>query len=46
MDTFDRLVEDDLKKSATIVASFVFHTSERAEKLPRKEMPKAAAPRQ
>ncbi len=40
MDTFDRLVEDDLKKSATIVASFVYHTSERAEKLPRKEMPK------
>jgi len=39
MDTFDRLVEDDLKKSATIVASFVYHTSERAEKLPRKAMP-------
>ncbi|RZK55756.1 MAG: M20/M25/M40 family metallo-hydrolase, partial [Pedobacter sp.] len=45
-DTFDRLVEDDLKKSATIVASFVYHTSERAEKIPRKEMPKPAAPRQ
>lgn len=45
-DVFDRLVEDDLKKSATIVASFVYHTSERAEKLPRKEMPKPAAPRQ
>lgn len=39
-DTFDRLVEDDLKKSATIIASFVYHTSERAEKLPRKAMPK------
>ena len=46
MDTFDRLVEDDLKKSATIVASFVYHTSERAEKLPRKEMPKPQPPRQ
>lgn len=45
MDTFDRLVEDDLKKSATIVASFVYHTSERADKLPRKELPKPA-PRQ
>lgn len=45
-DVFDRLVEDDLKKSATIVASFVYHTSERAEKLPRKEMPKPAPPRQ
>lgn len=44
-DTFDRLVEDDLKKSATIVASFVYHTSERAEKLPRKEMPKPAPSR-
>lgn len=46
MDTFDRLVEDDLKKSATIVASFVYHTSERTEKLPRKEMPKPAPVRQ
>jgi carboxypeptidase Q len=36
---------DDLKKSATIVASFVYNTSERAEKLPRKPMPKPAAPR-
>lgn len=45
-DTFDRLDIDDLKKSATIVASFVYHTSERAEKLPRKEMPKPAASRQ
>lgn len=44
-DTYDRLVEDDLKKSATIVASFVYHTSERAEKLPRKELPKPAPPR-
>lgn len=46
MDTYDRLVEDDLKKSATIVASFVYHTSERAEKLPRKEMPKPVSIRQ
>jgi len=44
-DTFDRLVEDDLKKSATIIASFVYHTSERAEKLPRKPMPKPAGGR-
>jgi hypothetical protein len=44
-DTFDRLVEDDLKKSATIIASFVYHTSERAEKLPRKPMPKPAPSR-
>ncbi len=45
MDTFDRLDLDDLKKSATIVASFVYHTSERAEKLPRKPMPAPPAPR-
>ncbi len=44
-DTYDRLVEDDLKKSATIIASFVYHTSERAEKIPRKELPKPVAPR-
>lgn len=46
MDTYDRLVEDDLKKPATFVASFVYHTSERAEKLPRKAMPMPTAPRQ
>ena len=40
-DTYDRLVEDDLKQAATIVASFVYHTAQRAEMLPRKEAPKA-----
>ncbi len=45
MDTYDRLVEDDLKQAATIVASFVYHTSERAEKIPRKELPKPAPAR-
>ena len=44
-DVFDRLDGEDLKKSATIVASFVYHTSERAEKLPRKAMPTPQAPR-
>ncbi|PST84838.1 peptidase M28 [Pedobacter yulinensis] len=41
-DTYDRLVEDDLKQAATIVASFVYHTSERAAMLPRKELPPVA----
>jgi hypothetical protein len=41
-DTYDRLVEEDLKRSATIVASFVYHTSERAAQIPRKELPKPA----
>ena len=36
MDHWDHLVEDDLKQAATIIASFVFHTSQRDEKLPRK----------
>ncbi|WPU93944.1 M20/M25/M40 family metallo-hydrolase [Mucilaginibacter sabulilitoris] len=40
-DTYDRLIEDDLKQAATIVASFVYNTSERAEMIPRKELPKA-----
>ncbi|SEN10676.1 Peptidase family M28 [Mucilaginibacter gossypiicola] len=39
-DTYDRLVQDDLKQAATIVASFVYHTSQRAEMIPRKELPK------
>ncbi|RZK13411.1 MAG: M20/M25/M40 family metallo-hydrolase, partial [Pedobacter sp.] len=37
MDTYDRLVEDDLKQSATIVASFVYNTSQREAQIPRKE---------
>jgi carboxypeptidase Q len=43
MDTYDHLVPEDLKQAATIVASFVYNTSQRNEKLPRKEMPKAQA---
>lgn len=45
MDTYDRLVEDDIKQAATIVASFVYNTSERAAKMPRKDLPKPPAPR-
>ncbi len=45
MDTYDRLIEDDLKQAATIVASFVYHTAQRAEMLPRKELPKPQASR-
>jgi hypothetical protein len=39
-DTFDRLSEDDLKQAATIVASFVYNTSQRQEMIPRVELPK------
>jgi carboxypeptidase Q len=40
MDTYDHLVPDDLKQAAVIVASFVYNTAQRDEKIPRKELPK------
>jgi hypothetical protein len=40
-DTYDKLSEDDLKQAATIVASFVYHTSQRDQMIPRKDLPKA-----
>jgi hypothetical protein len=39
-DTYDKLSEDDLKQAATIVASFVYNTTQRDEMMPRKELPK------
>ncbi|CAM4156510.1 Peptidase family M28 [Pedobacter westerhofensis] len=42
-DTYDRLNEDDLKQAATVVAAFVYYTSQRDEMMPRKELPKPAA---
>ncbi|HMR92497.1 MAG TPA: M20/M25/M40 family metallo-hydrolase [Chitinophagaceae bacterium] len=39
MDSYDHLIADDLKQISTIVASFVYHTAMRDEKLPRKELP-------
>jgi len=39
-DTYDKLSEADLKQAATIVASFVYNTSQREEMIPRKELPK------
>lgn len=40
MDTYERLVIDDLKQMATIIASFVYNTAQRDEKLPREELKK------
>lgn len=40
MDTYDHLVPADLKQASVIVASFVYQTAQREEKLPRKDMPK------
>lgn len=37
-DTYERLVIDDLKQMAVIVASFVYNTAQRDAKLPRKSM--------
>jgi Zn-dependent M28 family amino/carboxypeptidase len=37
-DLYDRLQEDDLKKNAVIVATFVYLTANRDEKLPRKQV--------
>ncbi len=43
MDTYERLVMDDLKQMAIIVASFVYNTSQHNEKLPRKPLPAAGS---
>ncbi len=39
-DVYDHLSIDDLKQAATIIASFVYHTAMRDEKLPRKPLAK------
>ena len=36
MDVYDRLVADDMKHNAMIVAAFVYLAANRDEKLPRK----------
>jgi len=38
MDNYDHLVPEDLQQAATIIASFVWHTAQRDEKLPRKPL--------
>jgi Zn-dependent M28 family amino/carboxypeptidase len=43
MDTYERLQEEDLKQAAVIVASFVYHTAMRDQKLTRKTLPAAKA---
>ena len=39
VDTYDHLDADDLKQSAVILASFIWHAANRDEPLPRKPMP-------
>jgi hypothetical protein len=38
-DVYDRIQEDDMKQAAVIMASFVYNTAMRDEKLPRKALP-------
>ena len=40
MDNYDRLQPDDVMKNAVIVATFVYQTANRDQKLPRKPLPK------
>ncbi|PWT99434.1 MAG: peptidase M28 [Bacteroidetes bacterium] len=39
MDDYDHLSPDDLKQASTIIAAFVYLSSVRAEKIPRKPLP-------
>lgn len=40
MDVYDRALESDLIQASMVMASFVYHTAMRDEKLPRKPLPK------
>ena len=44
MDVYERIQATDMMRNAVIVASFVYNTANRDEKLPRKPLPKPAAP--
>jgi hypothetical protein len=39
MDVWDRIQADDMKQASVIIASFVYHTAMRDQKLPRKPLP-------
>jgi len=43
VDTYEYVIEDDLKQSAVIVASLIYHVAMRDVKLPRKPLPKPQA---
>jgi len=42
VDTYDHLVRDDLVQSATVLATFLWHTANRDDMMPRKPMPRPA----
>jgi carboxypeptidase Q len=41
MDVYDHVLEDDLKQSAAVAASFIYQAAMRNEKLPRKALTSA-----
>src|SRR5207302_966869 len=44
MDVYERIQPNDMMRNAVIVATFVYHTANRDEKLPRKPLPKPLPP--
>ena len=49
LDTYERIVEDDVKKSAIAIAAAVYHLAMRDEQLPRfskEDMPRRPQPQQ
>ncbi len=38
MDVYDHTISEDLQQAATVIASFVYHTAERDQKIPRKPL--------
>ena len=44
MDSYEHLSGNDLAQASVIIASFVYHTAMRDEKMPRKALPTAAKP--
>jgi carboxypeptidase Q len=41
LDTYERLVPNDMMKNAVVMATFAYHAANRVDRLPRKPMPKA-----
>ena len=44
MDVYERIQSQDMMRNAVVVASFVYNTANRDEKLPRKPLPKPRTP--
>jgi hypothetical protein len=45
MDNWDHAIPEDLQQASTIIASFVWNTAQRNEKLPRKPLPEPGSQR-